>query len=167
MNPMMNPMTHRPALSALALLTAVALPIAIAPKALAHAVETDYLLTGESLLEFQSRYSTGEPMQGATVEIYAPNNPEEPWIQLTTDEEGRFAFTPDDSIQGDWEVVIKQEGHGDIWTVPVGETGIDLQNISLDTAKDVHYAASPLMMVGAGAIAIAAAGLALRREPGR
>ncbi|HEY9738724.1 MAG TPA: carboxypeptidase-like regulatory domain-containing protein [Trichocoleus sp.] len=140
----------------------LALTLGTATKALAHAVETNYILTqqaGSALpgLEFQSIYSTGEPLNGATVEIYAPNNPEQPWQEITADAEGRFAFTPDPAIPGDWEVIIRQEGHGDIWTVPVDEMGIEYDKIGLDRSSDIHYAAAPMLTVGAGAIATVAA----------
>jgi nickel transport protein len=107
-------------------------------QALAHQVETFYFVKDE--LEFQSTFSTGEPFVGATVEIYAPNNPDEPWLTLTTDEEGRFSFLPDESIQGDWEVSIEQDGHADYWTVPVGEKGIEYDNIVMESNQDLHYA---------------------------
>jgi nickel transport protein len=116
-------------------------------QALAHQVETFYFVQDE--LEFQSTFSSGEPFAGATVEIYAPNNLDEPWLTLTTDEEGRFSFLPDESIQGNWEVSIEQEGHADYWTVPVGEQGIEYDNIVLESAEDVHYASFDKGMIPA------------------
>ena len=58
--------------------------------------------------------------------IYAPNNPDEPWMTTTTDSEGRFSWLPDESIPGDWEVAIEDanQSHADYWTVPVGDKGI-------------------------------------------
>lgn len=108
--------------------------------ALAHAVETNYVVEA-SQVNFQSSFSTGEPLEGATVEIYAPNRPEQPWVEITTDSEGRFAFTPDPALTGDWEIVIQKEGHGDIWTVPVEQTGIAADQISIGPGSDIHYAA--------------------------
>jgi nickel transport protein len=100
----------------------------------AHMVETNYVLG--DLLEFQSIYSNGEPLQQATVTIYAPNNPDQPWMELTTDDEGRFAFLPDTNIPGDWDIYIRQGTHEDIWTVPVNPgTGIDFNNI-VDNYQD-------------------------------
>lgn len=105
-------------------------------QALAHQVETFYFMKDQ--LEFQSTFSTGEPFVGATVEIYAPNNPDEPWMTLTTDEEGRFAFMPDESIPGAWEISIEQEGHADYWTVPVGNGEIIFDGIVLESTHDQH-----------------------------
>lgn len=127
-------------------------------QAFAHQVETFYFMKDE--LEFQSTFSTGEPFVGATVEIYAPNNSEEPWLVLTTDEEGRFAFLPDESIQGDWEVSIEEGGHADYWTVPVGENGILYDQISLENNLDNHYAGAPAVVpiflaVGTGGFTLA------------
>lgn len=118
--------------------------IALLPSAaLAHAVETNYIVEA-SQVNFQSSFSTGEPLEGATVEIYAPNQPEQPWIELTTDPEGRFAFAPDPALTGEWEIVIQKEGHGDIWTVPVEQTGIAADKISAGPGSDIHYAAVEL-----------------------
>ncbi|NET36506.1 MAG: DUF4198 domain-containing protein [Cyanothece sp. SIO1E1] len=131
----------------LMLLTLLGLPT----KALAHAVETNYLLGGNKL-EFQSGFRTGEALAGATVKVYAPNNSTEPWMEGVTDEEGRFSFIPDASLQGDWKIKIGQGGHSDIWTVPVGADGIEADYISEGPKDDIHYAAPPLFLVGATAV---------------
>ncbi|MGF1566824.1 MAG: carboxypeptidase-like regulatory domain-containing protein [Nodosilinea sp.] len=122
-------------------------------QAWAHQVETNYFLDDQ--LEFQSTFSSGEPFAGATVTIYAPNNPDQPWLTTTTDSEGRFAFLPDESIPGDWQVAIEEEGHADYWTVPVGNQGLIYDGISFDATQDRHYVAAsalgPLALsVGAG-----------------
>lgn len=122
----------------------------------AHQVETFYTLGNQ--LEFQSTFSGGDPFAGATVTIYAPNNADQPWQTLTTDRDGRFAFVPDESIPGDWEIAIEGEdaSHADYWTVPVGDKGIIYDGISLEDTLDRHYlvAASALgpwlMAIGAG-----------------
>lgn len=127
-------------------------------QAFAHQVQTDYFLQKNDL-EFQSTFSTGEPFVGATVSIYAPNDLDNPWLQLITDDQGRFAFMPDLSILGDWNVAIEQGGHADYWTVPVGENGILYDQISLAAPKGHDYAAVPGVMpiflaVGTGALTI-------------
>lgn len=121
-----------------ALVTCLAL-MGLPAAAWAHQVETFYTL--DSQLEFQSVLGEGEPFVGATVTIYAPNQPDRPWRTLTTDAEGRFAFLPDESIPGDWEIAIESEdvSHADYWTVPVGEKGIIYDGISLDDSLDRHY----------------------------
>ncbi|WP_080811828.1 carboxypeptidase-like regulatory domain-containing protein [Halomicronema hongdechloris] len=141
------------------LLAVVGLPA----KALAHAVETHYVL--DDVLEFQSTYSTGEPMAEATVEIYAPNNSEEPWLVTTTDELGRFSFLPDASLPGDWDVVIRQEGHGDILTVPVeADGGIDVDAIVNRLSQDIHYAATPALLASSTAVGLGGIALAFSRR---
>ncbi len=115
--------------------------LGIASAAWGHSVETDYfvdLFSDE--LAFTSTYSTGEPMAEATVTIYAPNNPDIPWQEGTTDEGGNFAFLPDESIPGDWRIEFGQGGHQDIWVIPVTGNGIDYENISQDFHQDIHYA---------------------------
>ena len=131
------------------LLLAVAMAVALVAfpaQAWAHQVETFYTL--DTQLEFQSQFSSGEPFAGATVTIYAPNNPDEPWMTTTTDSEGRFSWLPDESIPGDWEVAIEDanQSHADYWTVPVGDKGIIYDGISFNSTEDVHYRAAGAMM---------------------
>jgi len=125
-------------------------------QALAHQVETFYFMRDQ--LEFQSTFSNGEPFVGATVEIYAPNNLDAPWMTTTTDEEGRFAFMPDDAIPGEWEISIEddEQTHADYWTVPVGSQGIIFDGIVLDGSRDQHYAAASTapLMTTAGSVVV-------------
>ncbi|WP_121969386.1 carboxypeptidase regulatory-like domain-containing protein [Leptolyngbya sp. BC1307] len=72
-----------------------------------------------SSVEVQARFETGEPMAQAQVLVYAPDDPAEVWQQSTTDDQGRFSFVPDETVQGNWEVVVRQAGHGAISTIPV------------------------------------------------
>ncbi len=134
----------------------IAFPIALmaiatfAPKVLAHMIETDFNMF-EQELEFTSTFSTGEPVEEAQVLIYAPDNPDKPWGELTTDETGSFSFTPDASIPGDWEIRIEKDlGHGDIWTVPVNAMGIDYENISnVEPERPSFFAdVNPLAVAG-------------------
>ncbi|MGF1568889.1 MAG: carboxypeptidase-like regulatory domain-containing protein [Nodosilinea sp.] len=89
-----------------------------ASAAQAHGVAIDYQVAQGIALE--ARYDSGEPMQEAQVIVYAPDNPAEPWLRGTTDAEGRFWFSPDSSLPGNWEVAVRQAGHGEILTIPVG-----------------------------------------------
>lgn len=123
--------------------------------AMAHAVETNYLL--DDMLKFQSTFSTGEPLQYADVQIFAPDNLDEPWQEMTTDEEGRFAFMPDLTIQGDWNVDIKKDYHEDIWTIPVGPNGVEFDNISDRPQVSDTWAMLPHIPHGAGLLAAAGA----------
>jgi nickel transport protein len=85
---------------------------------LAHGVRIEYQPT-ESI-QIEARYDTGEPMQGAQVMVYSPKNLADPWTQGTTDDQGRFVFAPDTSQPGNWEVTVRQAGHGDIVAIPIG-----------------------------------------------
>lgn len=59
----------------------------------------------------EGRYETGEPMAGAQVTVFAPDNAAEPWQQGQTDAAGVFLFVPDDQ-PGRWAVRLRQAGHG-------------------------------------------------------
>ncbi len=84
---------------------------------LAHGAHIEYQPT-ESI-QIQAKYDSGEPMKAAQVMVYSPENLSEPWTQGTTDDQGRFVFSPDTSQPGNWEVTVRQAGHGDIVAIPV------------------------------------------------
>ncbi|MEM9484306.1 MAG: carboxypeptidase-like regulatory domain-containing protein [Cyanobacteria bacterium P01_F01_bin.116] len=65
----------------------------------------------------EANYSSGEPMALAQVIVYSPGNSENPWTTGQTNEAGEFEFSPD--AAGNWEVVIRQAGHGTTVSVPV------------------------------------------------
>lgn len=120
-------------------------------QAFAHSVQTDYRMVAESL-EIQSTFSTGEAMEGATVEVYAPNDPARPWLQGTTDQDGKFLFQPDRAIAGEWSVKIGAGDHGDELAVPVDEQGVEIDEISDRPYEAPHQVAQQLakQMVVAG-----------------
>lgn len=127
----------------LALLSLLAIPA----QAIAHSVETNYLKINE-MLELETVFSTGEPLKSANVKVYAPGKPDQPWLEGTTDENGKFAFEPDKSIPGEWEVFIKERGHADILTIPVTKQGVDVDQISEAQPVHMHYVAGPLALFG-------------------
>ena len=102
-------------LTFLTILTILVLPV----KAYAHGVDIEY--TCSTTIEIVATYDTGEPMAGAQVAVYAPDDLSTPWLIDTCDDEGRFSFTPDTSKPGTWDVQVRQAGHGDIIHIPVGE----------------------------------------------
>ncbi|MGP1372757.1 carboxypeptidase regulatory-like domain-containing protein [Almyronema epifaneia] len=86
-------------------------------QAIAHGAKIDYQV--QSAVAIQSSYDNGEPMRQAQVAVYAPDNPSEPWLTGQTDDAGKFVFTPDPAIAGNWEVQVRQAGHGDIVAIPL------------------------------------------------
>ncbi len=144
---------------------------AIPAEALAHQVQTDYILNGQTnspvsseggqtgnSLSLQTTFSNGQPLKGATVIVYAPDQPDRVWTKGVTDSQGRYTFVPDRSISGEWKVDIQREGHADILQVPVTEEGIEIDLVAQENNQDVHFAGSPLVAVGSMAIAAACIG---------
>lgn len=154
---------HNTHFRAKALMLAAVLGLAAVPtKAMAHQVQTNYFLndvSGDSL-ELQTTFSNGEPLKGAKVTVYSPEQPFRAQATGRTDDRGRFTFTPDQAVSGDWEVNIERAGHQDILTVPVTEEGIDLNDLASVENADVHYASSPVAAAGSVAIALACLGFA-------
>jgi len=102
----------------LVVLVALLLPTAV----YAHGAHIEY--TASTTIEIVATYDTGEPMSGAQVVIYAPDDPATPWLTGTCDEEGRFTFSPDTSKPGAWAVQVRLAGHGDIVHIPVGQDAV-------------------------------------------
>ncbi|MGB3311220.1 MAG: carboxypeptidase-like regulatory domain-containing protein [Nodosilinea sp.] len=97
-------------------LLALALASGTSP-VLAHGVTVEHRRV--SAVELEAQFETGEPMANAQVLVYAPGNPTEVWQEGTTDDQGRFSFTPDTSQPGSWEVMVRQAGHGVLTTIPI------------------------------------------------
>ena len=99
----------------LALVAAIALP----KQVLAHGANIEYKET--EAITIQAKYDDGKPMADAQVVIYAPSDRASPWLKGTTDESGSFTFVPDTNAEniGDWDVKVRQSGHGDITSIPV------------------------------------------------
>jgi len=74
-------------------------------------------------VEVQALFDTGKPMAEAQVAVFAPGQPETPWQTGLTDEAGNFRFSPDPDQVGNWEVQVRQAGHGSMATIAVGAAG--------------------------------------------
>ncbi|MDB9525510.1 carboxypeptidase-like regulatory domain-containing protein [Oscillatoria sp. CS-180] len=87
--------------------------------AIAHGAHIQSRAT--SAVEIQAAYDTGEPMAAAQVQVFAPDDPQSPVFTGTTDEAGHFVFVPNQP--GNWEISVRQAGHGDIAVIPVEANG--------------------------------------------
>lgn len=72
-----------------------------------------------SAIEVRGSYDNGDPISEAQISIYAPENPNEPWLEGTTQEDGTFVFVPDPEQTGDWVARVRKGGHGDMTTIEV------------------------------------------------
>ena len=134
--------------------------------AIAHGVRITYQVS--PALEIQASYDNGEEMANAQVAVYAPNAPSEPWLKGTTDAAGRFVFIPDSSLDGHWEVKVRQAGHGNIVAVSPedvlatsdpSDLSDDLSGLSDRSAKtapvlsgDTRYTPPQLFLMGASGV---------------
>jgi nickel transport protein len=104
------------------LISALVLCLLLPLPAQAHGAKIDYRV--DVVIEIFARYDSGEPMAGAQVSVYAPDDPVTPWLNGVCDDEGHFRFAPDTSRPGTWDVQVRQAGHGDIVHIPVGEGSV-------------------------------------------
>lgn len=109
--------------------------MAVAPVAIAHGVIIQHQAT--TAIEITASFDNGEPMRQAQVLVYTPDDPAEPWLKGTTDDRGQFTFTPTADQPGNWEVTVRQAGHGDVAIIPVGEDAIAAagDNTAVSTAE--------------------------------
>ena len=103
----------------LAILLVFVLPLSLPATAFAHGVELEYKT--DITIEIFAAYDTSEPMPGAEIRVYAPDDPSTPWLTGICDENGRFTFTPDPSLPGMWGVRVRHMGHGGMLYIPIGE----------------------------------------------
>lgn len=132
---------------------------ALPKQVLAHGANIEYRQT--SAISIQAKYDDGTPMAKAQVVIYAPSDRATPWLKGTTDESGNFTFVPDTDAEnlGDWDVKVRQSGHGDITSVPItgelAENTADPQLMSDDSGYTSTQKAVMAAAVGWGFIGTA------------
>ena len=102
---------------AIGLIFALVLFLPLPLPAYAHGAKVEYTIG--ITVEIVAAYDSGEPMAGAHVTVYAPDDPSTPWLTGVCDDEGRFIFTPDTTKTGTWDVQVRQAGHGDIVHIPI------------------------------------------------
>jgi nickel transport protein len=83
---------------------------------LAHGVKVEH--HSVAAIAVAAQYDSGQPMAEAQVLVYAPDNSSQPWLTGVTDKEGKFTFTPPTDQAGNWEVAVRQGGHGNMITIP-------------------------------------------------
>lgn len=129
----------------LTLLTLFSLP----EKALAHGASIEYQET--SAITIQAKYDDGTPMASAQVVVYAPSDRATPWLKGTTDDAGNFSFVPNTTPEniGDWDVKVRQSGHGSITSIPIGNGKLANAPQTQLSSADAGYSASQKMVMAA------------------
>ncbi|MEM9908312.1 MAG: carboxypeptidase-like regulatory domain-containing protein [Cyanobacteria bacterium P01_D01_bin.44] len=104
----------------LGILSGISLGIAIAGLRTMPAWGHGAIATYEHTVTVFSKFDNGDPIANAQVAVYSPTDTETPWQTGTTNDQGEFTFAPDESTPGNWEVVVRQAGHGKAVTIPIG-----------------------------------------------
>lgn len=122
--------------------------ILIPERAIAHGANIEYQET--SAITIEAKYDDGTPMANAQVVIYAPEDLATPWLKGTTDDVGSFTFVPDRDEQnrGNWDVKVRQAGHGHIISIPITE-GKLAQSPSNISSADAGYSPSQKIVMAA------------------
>ena len=89
----------------------------ISQPAFAHGAKIDYQQT--SAIVIQASFDDGTPMANAQAIVYSPKDPSTPWLKGVTDELGKFTFVPESGLSGNWDVKVRQSGHGKIISIPL------------------------------------------------
>ena len=84
----------------------------------AHGAKIEYRTSPS--ISLQAMYDTGDPMTTAQITVYAPNDPDKPWLTGRADANGYFNFVPDPTISGMWAIQAREAGHGAFIQIPVG-----------------------------------------------
>lgn len=109
----------------------------VATSAFAHGTTIDYTTTTATMVEITATFDSGEPMRGAQVLIFAPDDAVTPWQTGVCDDVGRFSFTPDSALPGTWEVQVRQSGHGSAIYIEVGESAAGTAHSTATTPQSV------------------------------
>lgn len=131
--------------------------VAVSAKAFAHSSHIKYRET--TAITIQAEYDDGKPMKKAQVAIYAPSDRTTPWLKGTTDEYGNFTFFPDADPKnmGDWDIKVRQSGHGDITSIPVkdGKLADNVPKSSqaqLSSVDNISYTPSQKIVMAAAGV---------------
>ena len=101
---------------------------------LAHGARIDYQQT--SAITIRATYDDGTPMAQAQAVVYAPDDPTAPWVKGMTNEVGEFSFVPDRDLSGNWDVKVRQSGHGDIVSIPLDSGAIaNQESVTMSNAN--------------------------------
>ena len=105
---------------------------------LAHGARITYQETRG--IEITAIYDQGDPMTNAQVVIYSPADPANPWLKGETDAQGHFSFVPDFNQVGNWDVKVRQAGHGASISIPItAESTSDVATNSVTPQPDSSY----------------------------
>lgn len=102
-------------------------------RSLAHGSNIQYRST--EAIEIQAVYDDGTPMANAQVVVYPPEDPSTPWLKGITNSEGKFVFVPQSEASGNWDIKVRQSGHGDIVSIPWNQ-----ENLTTDTTPESNRA---------------------------
>ena len=108
--------------------------LAIAPTTWAHGVDVSHS-SGEAV-RVQALFDSGEPMADAQVSVFAPDDAQTPWVTGATDPAGNFAFVPDPTRIGRWEVQVRLAGHGEIVYIPLEESSATAEDPTVLSSLD-------------------------------
>jgi nickel transport protein len=100
--------------------------IAFSEGVMAHGVSINAQMTFG--VEVQASYDEGQPLALAQVQVFSPTNAETALFTGQTDKEGRYQFIPTGS--GNWEILVRQSGHGESLTVPIDLGGEPLPSLA-------------------------------------
>ncbi len=92
-------------------------------KGLTHGSNIEYIFT--KAINIKATYENGDLIKNGQVTVYNPSDPANPWLKGFTNEKGEFIFIPDYSITGNWEVKVRQAGHGNIITIPINQDSVN------------------------------------------
>ena len=124
--------------------------IAVPEKILAHGANIEYRQTPAITIE--AKYDDGTPMANAQVVIYAPSDRATPWLKGTTNDAGNFSFVPDTTKEniGDWDIKVRQAGHGDITSIPISGERENAADTQLSSTGARYTPSQKVFMAAAG-----------------
>lgn len=120
-------------------------------EALAHGAHITYQEAPG--IQIIATYDQGDAMNNAQVVIYAPDDPATPWLKGETDSQGSFSFVPDVNQPGNWDIQVRQAGHGAMISIPIGaESSTSETEIIAVTTPESDYTFRQKMLMSVSAV---------------
>lgn len=117
-------------------------------KAEAHGSQIEY--QSQQTIVITAKFDDGTLMKNAQVVIYAPQDPTTPWTTGITDQNGQFMFIPDLQQHGNWDVKVRQAGHGNIISIPLNQNNINYAQVN--TPNNNQYTPLQKIIMGVSVI---------------
>jgi nickel transport protein len=89
-------------------------------------------------ISIKATYDNGIPIKNGQVTVYSPSDAANSWLTGSTNDQGEFLFVPDYSVTGNWQVKVRQAGHGSMINIAINQEELSGNNEQDTNVKSVN-----------------------------